>query len=512
MAITAKFAADFTDFVTSTKSAEAAVHRLEGGGAALGNTFSSTLSSTDRLRNSLGQFDGVLATLGVNIGTPIRGLSELGAASGKTVAEIGLLGTAGLAVGAGMAGWGIGRAVADFFDLDTSIAQATAKLLGWGDAAAEVKGANQDLHDRIMATGAAFGTWKSQAQISADITKAWGAEIAKVADSGDLDQLTKDLASQNFTVKELAARYHVSVEALQFFTREQTKAADADKAAGDKIHANNERLLKDAQDQIDLTKDWRAAMVELNAAGQGWQGTLDTIDGTVVEGIKYYLQAGVSQQALAEAYGLTAAQVKAVSSALRADADATQDAAAEHQRLADAATAAADALEQERAAADKLKREAAAATAAIEALKKANRDMGNSTEFDVGTEAGRLAIPEGIRTWLHDGYSLAQAVQIDFLLRWGLPINANDPLFAHKGPRVPGFASGVENFAGRLALVGERGPELVNLPSGSDVIPMGHGGGIVNNFYLIDNSENLARKTAQMILASMKRGKQLGLA
>jgi hypothetical protein len=36
---------------------------------------------------------------------------------------------------------------------------------------------------------------------------------------------------------------------------------------------------------------------------------------------------------------------------------------------------------------------------------------------------------------------------------------------------IPGFASGVTNFSGGLAMVGEDGPELVNLPSGSDVIP-----------------------------------------
>lgn len=35
--------------------------------------------------------------------------------------------------------------------------------------------------------------------------------------------------------------------------------------------------------------------------------------------------------------------------------------------------------------------------------------------------------------------------------------------------KIPGFASGVSNFAGGLAVVGERGPELVNLPRGSDV-------------------------------------------
>jgi hypothetical protein len=35
--------------------------------------------------------------------------------------------------------------------------------------------------------------------------------------------------------------------------------------------------------------------------------------------------------------------------------------------------------------------------------------------------------------------------------------------------KVPGFADGVRNFSGGLAVVGERGPELVNLPKGADV-------------------------------------------
>lgn len=34
---------------------------------------------------------------------------------------------------------------------------------------------------------------------------------------------------------------------------------------------------------------------------------------------------------------------------------------------------------------------------------------------------------------------------------------------------IPGFANGVRNFGGGLAVVGEKGPELVNLPKGADV-------------------------------------------
>ena len=37
--------------------------------------------------------------------------------------------------------------------------------------------------------------------------------------------------------------------------------------------------------------------------------------------------------------------------------------------------------------------------------------------------------------------------------------------------KLPGFANGVDNFSGGVAIVGERGPEIVRLPQGSDVIP-----------------------------------------
>ena len=53
---------------------------------------------------------------------------------------------------------------------------------------------------------------------------------------------------------------------------------------------------------------------------------------------------------------------------------------------------------------------------------------------------------------------------------------------------IPGFAKGVSNFGGGLAVVGERGPELVNLPRGADVVGNHQlagigGGGTTNNIY-----------------------------
>lgn len=50
--------------------------------------------------------------------------------------------------------------------------------------------------------------------------------------------------------------------------------------------------------------------------------------------------------------------------------------------------------------------------------------------------------------------------------------------------KIPGFASGVTNFGGGLAMVGERGPELVNLPRGSSVTPNNKLGGNTFNINL----------------------------
>lgn len=72
--------------------------------------------------------------------------------------------------------------------------------------------------------------------------------------------------------------------------------------------------------------------------------------------------------------------------------------------------------------------------------------------------------------------------------------------------KIPGFADGVRNFEGGLAIVGEEGPELVNLPKGSDVFTnsetkdmmRGTGANITNNFTVnnLADAEYLSRRLA----------------
>ncbi|MBZ9653550.1 phage tail length tape measure family protein [Phyllobacterium lublinensis] len=69
---------------------------------------------------------------------------------------------------------------------------------------------------------------------------------------------------------------------------------------------------------------------------------------------------------------------------------------------------------------------------------------------------------------------------------------------------IPAFASGTNNAPGGLALVGERGPELVNLPKGSQVIPsvpsmkaLGRGGAVNVTYAPQNNFQGTSAELAQ---------------
>lgn len=144
------------------------------------------------------------------------------------------------------------------------------------------------------------------------------------------------------------------------------------------------------------------------------------------------------------------------------------------------------------------------------AEKAARLAQGGSVQYDFSTEAGRNAVDPNIAMWLHAGYSLAQAAAI--VASGGHP-NPSDPLFRTIGPRVPGFAMGVENFAGGPAWVGERGPELVTLPSGANVTPGDKvGGTVVNHFHVNGTAEDVARKIGDILMRGVYRNVKFGLA
>jgi hypothetical protein len=158
MDINAKFSADFTEFNTGVTVAEDKLKGIEGEASktadalgkvptALATTNTAAregASGVTQLGQALGTVDKTLGLAGVNIGKEIGALKELGTVAGKTATELGLIATAGAVVGTALASWNVGRAVAGFFDLDKKIGDATARLLGFGDVAAQVAGAQMD--------------------------------------------------------------------------------------------------------------------------------------------------------------------------------------------------------------------------------------------------------------------------------------------------------------------------------------------------------------------------------
>lgn len=70
---------------------------------------------------------------------------------------------------------------------------------------------------------------------------------------------------------------------------------------------------------------------------------------------------------------------------------------------------------------------------------------------------------------LINGFIAAKAKVAGDVKVYTPPLPAPKPPTTYTAPKLPTMATGVRNFAGGFAMVGERGPELVNLPRGADV-------------------------------------------
>src|SRR5690606_26888393 len=92
------------------------------------------------------------------------------------------------------------------------------------------------------------------------------------------------------------------------------------------------------------------------------------------------------------------------------------------------------------------------------------------------------------------------------LLRLSIQQAITKPLANALFGGVPGFATGTRFAPGGLALVGERGPELINLPRGSRVFPNGQtrdmlssGGGNAFTWNVFAQDANSFRKSERQM-------------
>jgi hypothetical protein len=96
----------------------------------------------------------------------------------------------------------------------------------------------------------------------------------------------------------------------------------------------------------------------------------------------------------------------------------------------------------------------------------------------------KLDLPEEVQTKISILYDQGKFDQIYGLLRALDPLAVRQAFAAINGPFLPGMASGGTVTSSGMALVGEKGPELLNLPTGASVIPLtgttGGGGNTIN--------------------------------
>jgi hypothetical protein len=295
---------------------------------------------------------------------------------------------------------------------------------------------------------------------------------------------------------------------------------------------------------VEALKKWNAAVAEVTGSLTGWQETLDTIDGSVVEAIKVYLSAGASQEKLATMYQLTAEQIKAVSIALQEEASALAstadfEAAAGARRLeiTRTMTAATNDLiiadlrrkEAEGQASDAFLAGALKDAQAQDAMQQGVTQTAATTTTAAGTigsafeqgfaksaaafdsfkgvvVAGTGAMAAGLQAVADGGAAVQQRVDMLDAQR------ARGGFFIDTGgapPPVQTRAGGGPVTGGSSYLVGERGPELFTPASSGSISPNGGGVSVVNHIYVNGTAADVARQVASEILKTVQQGAQL---
>lgn len=251
-----------------------------------------------------------------------------------------------------------------------------------------------------------------------------------------------------------------------------------------------------------------AARLALNAVGSGW----DSVKDRSLEALRQQAIAARETYNQMQTSGLHFSRevledqrkkVEELEMAARGMGEAYTEA---FNQAAVAAKAVADETERLRKEAEKAK----AANLAMGGTFEITRANFEASARGLGADVGL------VEALLKKGYSFQQAILWSKHPDWPPPENP--------GPRVPGFARGGVALRGGLAMVGEEGPELVNLPTGARVIPNDQlPRGIRESsssgsprmeftFHVNGTAEETARKIKRQIMDELRRHRQFGIA
>ena len=526
MAVTGVFTADFSSFdkavQTSTKNLEGLESGAEktnsslrlmtqtqeqmldkigaSGGKiqALGTTAAETGGQVNTLTSSYKQFDGMLQAAGINIGPQVKGLEDIANAAGKTTTELGLLGTAGLAVGAALTGWKIGQWIDEMTGASSIVEQLATSLMGVAPLMTKAAG-EQVIINKALEMGAKHGldyteslkfiaaqntknadatiNWREKLADSyrelRNLTDAQKAEIAIAQEAGaTTEQLTNKYGIHKTTLALLKNETDANAAAQAKLTAEHAKAA----AEAEKLDAAYAKLISDTKNANQLAlMDADAAKLKIENDQKKWESTIKVRDAIL---------------ASAKASNEAANFEKALVVEQAAVEQSNEELIASFGTMAEAHTEA-----------------GAAATAGTAQTVQGYQAVQQQVEIT----------SDGVRGWLElmAATNRANAILKEnslFTTSGQLERIAAGPQGGTLSSFAPSFASGIENFGGGLAKV-HGGEVLANLPAGTSVFPKGGlGANISNVFNLVDSESNLARRVADLIMRQVRAGTQLGTA
>ncbi len=307
-----RYGIQIDDAALRTKGAqavfEAIADKMGGQATAQAQTFSGQMAVVGNVVGDVKEILGQLLAEGV---TPLtRGFMSLPEPVRTTITVIGLLagvaGTGGAAVAAIVAA---GKLALPLFGVQVPAALGTAATAGGALASTLLSVVLPAL--AVVAT--ALAAW----EIGRWIAGLTGADDAVERLAGGLMGLSAAEIEASHAAREHAA---MMIELAPLIDQAnkglEKQRATIEARAAHALAMDWNEAERIGKELTQSAEKMAAALEEINSAGRGWKGTLETINGAVIEAVKYYLDAGVAQNTLATAYELTATQVKAVASAL----------------------------------------------------------------------------------------------------------------------------------------------------------------------------------------------------
>jgi hypothetical protein len=179
-----------------------------------------------------------------------------------------------------------------------------------------IPGALNDMGNKVVSidglTAATDGLGKSFKMVSGHLV-----EVAKdAAAAGGFEALTEKIKAADAAIAALSetqrSQLSAALQAGVSDMKELQERTGLSEAALRRFKESSDEAAKAQQ-------KYRDALADLKATGDGWKGTLDTIDGAVVEGAKALLQAGMSAERVATLYALLPPQLAAVEKSLDSD-------------------------------------------------------------------------------------------------------------------------------------------------------------------------------------------------